>query len=176
MKKSILILCCLLPILAACGQKPAAPTQAWCEYAFQQIPDHQELAKVDSAAFSSDFYSLLQKAYALKDREQEMYPGELGDWEFLFYWYAGNGESPLEDPAHTITYEIGEVQGGKASVDVTIHTPSWAPDYTEYHRFTMPVVYEDGAWRIDDWQGKAFGEDGFSMKKNAEGYISRAGE
>ena len=170
MKKTIILLCCLLSCLIACGQNPAPPTQQWCKWAFRQIPDHSGLSEVDAKAFSNDFRTLLKVAYVIEEWEIEKYPGELGGWEFLAYWYAGNGDSPLDDPNHTVQYKVGKVQDGKTSVDISIHAPSWLP---EVPRFTMNLVYENGAWRIDDWLNWDYKERGFepSMRKEVKNYI-----
>jgi len=156
------------------GLEPAPPTQEWCGWAFRQIPDHRDISDVDSRAFSADFNTLLKIAYTIADWEQVKEPGSLGGWEFLFYWYAGNGDSPLEDPDHTIQYKVGKVQDGKTAVHVIIHTPGWLPYGPEYHRFTMYLAYEDEAWRIDDWFNWADAERGFtgSMRKQLKEYIS----
>ena len=173
MKKSILFLLCFLSVLAAHGQEPAPPMQGWCQWAFQQIPDHRNISEVDSEAFSVDFFTLLKIAFTIDEWESEKNPGDIGGGEFLFYWYAGNGDSPLEDPAHSIQYKVGKVQDGKTTVDITIRTPGWLPYGPEYHRFTMNLTYEDSAWRIDDWFNWEFKERGFngSMREDLRKYI-----
>ena len=62
MKKAIILVSCFLSAFAAHGQEPAPPTQEWCKWAFQQIPDHRDIAEVDAEAFSVDFYTLLKIA------------------------------------------------------------------------------------------------------------------
>lgn len=162
---------CFLSVLNVRGQEP--PTREWCEWAFRQIPDHGDLSDVDGRAFSVDFYTLLSVAYTIEKWEREKNPAEIGEWEFLAYWYAGNGDSPLDDPNHSIQYKAGNVLDGKVKVDIIIHTPSWPPYGPEYHRFTMNLVYENRAWRIDDWFNWDFENRGFngSMKKDLKGYI-----
>ena len=58
-------------------------------------------------------------------------------------------------------------------MDISIHTPGWLPYGPEYHRFTMFLVYENDAWRIDNWLNKDFEERGFnpSMRKDLKDYI-----
>ncbi len=173
MKKTIIILCCLLSSIIAFGQEPMPPTLKWCKWAFQQIPDHRDISEVDAEAFSNDFRALLKVAFTIEDWEIEKYPGELGGWEFLAYWYAGNGDSPLDDPNHTVQYKVGKVQDGKTTVDISIHTPGWLPYGPDYHRFTMCLIFENGAWRIDDWLNKDYEERGFepSMRKDLKSYV-----
>ena len=170
MKKTILLLICFLSAFAAHGQEPAPPTQEWCEWAFQQIPDHRNISEVDSKAFSVDFHTLLKIAFAVDEWEHQKKPGDIGA-EFLFYWYAGNGDSPLDDPNHSIQYKVGKVQDGKTTMDITIHTPTWS---REYHRFTMHLIFENDAWRIDDWFNWDYKERGFegSMREDCRKYIS----
>lgn len=172
MKKTILLLGCLLPCLIAFAQEPPPPTQKWCAWAFQQIPDHRNISEVDADAFSIDFRTLLRVAFLIEDWEQKKNPGDFG-WEFLAYWYAGNGDSPLDDPNHTVEYKVGKVQDGRTTVDISVHTPSWLPYGPEYHRFTMNLVYENEAWRIDDWLNRDYEERGFnpSMRKDLKSYI-----
>jgi len=152
--------------------EPAPPTQEWCGWAFRQIPDHRDLSEVDSRAFSADFNTLLKIAYTIADWEQVKEPGQIGP-EFLWYWYAGNGDSPLDDPGHTIQYKVGKVQDWKTAVYVVIHTPGRLPYGPEYHRFTMYLIYENGAWRIADWFNWDDAERGFpgSMRKQVKDYL-----
>jgi hypothetical protein len=173
MRKSVLLLLCLFSVLITHGQEPAPPTQEWCEWAFRQIPDHRNLSEVETRAFSYDFFTHLMTAYALMEWEREKYPEELGEWEFLAYWYAGNGDSPLDEPDHSILYEVGTVQEGKTKVDIIIHAPAWRSIGMEHRKFSMPIVYEKGAWAIDDWYDRDFIERGFgvSMKEQMENYI-----
>lgn len=173
MKKAVLVLICVLSVHLAHGQEPAPPTQKWCEWAFQQIPDHQDLSEVDPQAFSVDFYALLKIAFAIDEWECEKNPGDIGGGEFLSYWYAGNGDSPLDDPDHSIQYKVGRIRDGKTAVAITIRTPAWLPYGPEYHRFTMYLTYEDSAWRIDDWFNWDYAERGFngSMREDLRKYI-----
>ena len=62
MKKAIILVSCFLSAFAAHGQEPAPSTQEWRKWAFQQIPDHRDIAEVDAEAFSVDFYTLLKIA------------------------------------------------------------------------------------------------------------------
>ena len=173
MKKTVLLLLCLFSGLIAYGQEPAPPTQEWCEWAFRQIPDHRYPSEVETRAFSYDFFTHMMTAFALEEWEREKYPGEIGEWEFLAYWYAGNGDSPLDEPDHTIRYEVGTVQGGKTKVDITIRAPAWKSIGMEYRHFTMSLVFEKGAWAIDDWYDRDYADQGTggSMKKSMENYI-----
>ena len=149
MKKTFFLLLCILSVLVAHGQEPAPPTQEWCDWAF---------------------YTLLKIAFEIDEWEHKKNPGDIGA-EFLFYWYAGNGDSPLDDPDHSIQYKVGKVQDGKTTMDITIHTPTWS---REYHRFTMHLIFENDAWRIDDWFNWDYKERGFegSMREDCRKYIS----
>ena len=151
MKKLIFILASFVLFFGACNIKPSAPSQEWCEWAFNQIPDHKDISEIDSTAFSTEFYGLLKEAYKAMDWETEMYPGMIGDYEFLFYWYDGNGDSILEPEDSELKYETGEVADGKTTVKVKVYAPSFAPYSPTDYEFDMDLVYEDGLWRIDDW-------------------------
>ena len=170
MKKAILFLFCFLSAYVVHGQRPTPPTQEWCKWAFQQLPDHRNISEVDPKAFSVDFYTLLKVAFTIDEWEVEKYPGEIGYGEFLAYWYAGNGDSPLADWGHTIRYKVGTVQDGKTSVEITIQIPDRSPYKPVNLRFTMYLVYENESWRIDDWFDWNDGMNG-SMRKALRGYI-----
>ena len=169
MKKTFLLLICFLSVFVTHGQEPAPPTQEWCEWAFRQLPDHRDIAEVDANAFSVDFYTLLKIAFEIDEWEHKKNPGDIGA-EFLFYWYAGNGDSPLSFRGHTIQYKVGKVQDGKTSVEITIRIPERSPNKPITLRFTMYLVYENNAWRIDDWFDWNDGMNG-SMRKALRGYI-----
>jgi len=153
-----------------CSNAPEAPSQEYCERAFSQIPDHKDFSKVDKNAFSEEFRGLLEKAYAAADKEERENPGEIGDYEFLIYWYDGNGEPLLESEGSSIDYEIGEVKEGRSIVDITIYTPVFAPYGHAENKFAMHLLYEDKAWRIDDWINPEFGK---SMKSIITDYLAR---
>ena len=106
MNKATILLICFLSAFVAHGQEPTPPSQEWCKWAFQQLPDHRDISEVDAKAFSVDFYTLLKIAFAINDWEIEKNPGYIGSGEFLAYWYAGNGDSPLSFRGHTIIPDI----------------------------------------------------------------------
>ena len=103
MKKLFLLFTIIVLVFAGCSIRPAKPTQEWCKWAFNQIPDHKDISEIDSTAFSAEFYGLLKDAYKAMDREIEMYPGMLGDYEFLFYWYDGSGVVVVDVPTLVLT-------------------------------------------------------------------------
>jgi hypothetical protein len=174
MKKTILLLIYFLSVFVANGQEPAPPTQEWCKWAFQQLPDHRDISEVDAKAFSVDFHTLLKIAFAINDWEIEKDPGYIGSGEFLAYWYAGNGDSPSSFRGHSIQYKVGKVKDGKTSVEITIRIPERPPYEPVNLRFTMYLVYENESWRIDDWFNWDFNERGFegSMREDCRRYIS----
>jgi len=157
----ILALVIVALLSAFCSDAPEAPSQECCEQAFSQIPDHKHFSKVDKNAFSAEFRELLEKAYAAADKEEQENPGEIGDYEFLSYWYDGNGDSLLESEGSSIVFEPGEVKDGRVRVDICINTE---------HKFAMLLLYEDKAWRIDDWIDPAFGK---SMKTMTKDYLAQ---
>ena len=109
------------------------------------LPSFEINLSSSAKAFSTDFGTLLKIACLIKEWEQEKNSEDFGG-EFLFYWYAGNGDSPLDDPNQIIEYKMGRVQNGRTSVNISIHTPGWLPCGPAYHRFTMFLVYENDAW------------------------------
>lgn len=174
MRKAIILFSCLFSVLVSQGQEPAPPTQEWCKWAFQQLPDHRDISEVDAKAFSVDFYTLLKIAFAINDWEIEKDPGYIGYGEFLAYWYAGNGDSPLSFQGHSIHFKVGKVQDRKTDVEITIRIPERSPYKPISLRFTMHLVFENEAWRIDDWFNWDYNEKGFegSMREDCRRYIS----
>ena len=67
MNKATILLICFLSAFVAHGQEPTPPSQEWCKWAFQQLPDHRDISEVDAKAFSVDFYTLLKIAFAIND-------------------------------------------------------------------------------------------------------------
>ncbi len=170
MKKLFLLFTIIVLVFAGCSIRPAKPTQEWCKWAFNQIPDHKDISEIDSTAFSAEFYGLLKEAYKAMDREIEMYPGMLGDYEFLFYWYDGNGDSILEPEDSELKFETTEVADGKTTVKVKVYAPSFAPYSPTDYEFDMSLVYEDGLWRIDDWSTPTSES---TMKDQVKSYLLR---
>lgn len=167
-----LLFCGILAVVIAQGQVLDPPTKDWCIWAFCQLPDHRDISKVDSTAFSSDFFAQLKTAFAIHRKELHNQPGYLSDGEFLAYWYAENADSPLTDPKYSIRYDIGNPQGDKVDVNITITTPSWGAD-SKYHRYKMSLIHENGSWRIDDWLDKNHGELNTPMRKYLQSYLGR---
>ena len=145
MKRMIILLCCLLSSIIAFGQDPKPPTQEWCEWAFGQLPDRKSLSEVDSTAFSSDFYCLLKEVDRLDEWYLETYECKPPGADCTMYWYSDMEGSRLD--------------GGRAKVYFDFTPRSPLEDYLNYDRtrvskYRMPVKYEKGAWRINDWDGK----------------------
>ena len=57
MKKLFLLFTIIVLVFAGCSIRPAKPTQEWCKWAFNQIPDHKDISEIDSTAFSAEFYN-----------------------------------------------------------------------------------------------------------------------
>ena len=159
MKRILLLVTSLFSILNTFGQEPSPPTQEWCEWAFGQLPDQKSLSEVDSTAFSSDFYCLLKEVDRLDEWFFETYECEPPGAGCTNHWYS-DMESDMES---------SRLDGGRAKVyfDFTPKSPLEGevlvtidhPDYLNYDgtrvsKYRMYVKYENGAWRIDDWNGK----------------------
>ena len=132
MKRTIILLCCLLPGIIAFGQGPEPPTQEWCKWAFGQIPDNTVFADADSTAFSSDFYCLLKEVDRLDEWFFETYECEPPGAGCTNHWYS-DMESDMES---------SRLDGGRAKVyfDFTPKSPLEGevlvtidhPDYLNY--------------------------------------------
>ena len=155
MKRMIILLCCLLPSVIAFGQDPKPPTQEWCKWAFGQIPDKKDFADADSTAFSSDFYRLLKEVYRLSKWEFETYGCEPAGDGCLLYWYGDMEGSPLDGGRAKVSFDFTPKSPLEGEVIVTIDHPDYMNyDGTRVSKYRMSVQYENGAWRINDWDGK----------------------
>ena len=146
MKRITLLLICFLSAMVAHGQEPEPPTPEWCEWAFRQLPKDRALSEADSTAFSAEFYELLKKAIEAKEWEKVHFPNTYDKWNHWTYWYSGI-TGPLPSDINTVlTIKVRSVEEKRATVVYTILPPSI---FNEYH---MDIVYENSAWRIDDWE------------------------
>ena len=148
MKKTILLLICFLSAFVAHGQEPAPPTQEWCKWAFQQLPDHRDISEVDAKAFSVDFYTLLKIAFAINEWEIEKDPGYIGSGEFLAYWYAGNGDSPLVFEGIPSVIKLGLCRMGR---------PMWTLPYASPRDRHMSLLTFDSRciWSMKTSRGES---------------------
>ena len=161
MNKAILVLICFLSPFVSHGQEPTPPTQEWCEWAFKQIPDHTLLSEVDSAAFSTDFYGLLKEVEELSFWEEEVCECRTDGNDLIYYWYdILFEESYFDKETTTVSFRYTSITPETGEVLITIHHPDiFAPGSTdEYSRHTMYLLFESGAWRIDEWDNR---RDGF---------------
>ena len=149
--KKILLLICLLTALVAHGQEPEPPTQEWCEWAFQQLPQDRDLSEVDSTAFSAGFFELLKEAIEAEEWDRVHFPDIQDNWNPWTHWYSGIS-GPLHSDINTIlTIEVRPVNEKRTTVVYTIQIIQPFPP-NKHNNYYMPVVYENGAWRIDDWE------------------------
>ena len=155
MKKMIILLCCLLSSIIAFGQDPKPPTQEWCKWAFGQLPDRKSLSEVDSTAFSSDFYCLLKEVDRLDEWFFETYECKPPGAGCTYYWYSDMEGSRLDGGRAKVYFDFTPKSPLEGEVIVTIDHPDYLNyDRTRVSKYRMPVKYENGAWRINDWDGK----------------------
>ena len=139
----------------AYGQEPAPPAREWCEWAFRQIPDHKKLSEADSTAFSSDFYCLLKEVVRLCEWELDTCGWKPEGADCMLYWYSDMEGSRLDGGRAKITFEFTPKTPLEGVVLVTIDHPDYLNyDGTRVTKYPMSVVYENGAWRINDWDSK----------------------
>lgn len=155
MKRMIILLCCLLSSIIAFGQDLKPPTQEWCEWAFGQLPDRKLLSEVDSTAFSSDFYCLLKEVDRLDEWYLETYECKPPGADCTMYWYSDMEGSRLDGGRAKVYFDFTPRSPLEGEVIVTIDHPDYLNyDRTRVSKYRMPVKYEKGAWRINDWDGK----------------------
>ena len=155
MKRMIILLCCLLSSIIAFGQDPKPPTQEWCEWAFGQLPDRKSLSEVDSTACSSDFYCLLKEVDRLDEWYLETYECKPPGADCTMYWYSDMEGSRLDGGRAKVYFDFTPRSPLEGEVIVTIDHPDYLNyDGTRVSKYRMSVKYENGAWRINDWDAK----------------------
>ena len=155
MKRTIILLCCLLLGIIAFGQDPEPPTQEWCKWAFGQIPDKRVFADADSTAFSSDSYCLLKEVDRLYKWELDTYGWKPEGADCLLFWYDGMEGSRFDGGRAKVYFDFTPKSPLEGEVIVTIDHPDYLNyDGTRVSKYSMSVKYENGAWRINDWDAK----------------------
>lgn len=155
MKRILLLVISFFPILNTVGQEPSPPTQEWCKWAFGQLPDQKSLSEVDSTAFSSDFYCLLKEVDRLDEWYLETYECKPPGADCTMYWYSDMEGSRLDGGRAKVYFDFTPRSPLEGEVIVTIDHPDYLNyDRTRVSKYRMPVKYEKGAWRINDWDGK----------------------
>ena len=158
MKKAVLLFFLFFPFLIVNGQEPAPPTREWCEWAFRQIPDQKTLKtleEVDSTAFSSDFYCLLNEIERLDEWFFETYECKPPGADCLNYWYSDMEASRLDGGRAKVSFDFAPKSALEGEVIVTINHPDYLNyDGTRVTKYRMSVKYENGDWRINDWDSK----------------------
>ncbi|MBR0299247.1 MAG: DUF1653 domain-containing protein [Bacteroidales bacterium] len=154
-RRQALLLLFLFSFLVANGQEPAPPTQKWCEWAFRQIPDRKNLEEVDSTAFSSDFYCLLKELDRLATWQYETCDCKPPGADCLLYWYSDMEGSRLDGDRAKLSFEFLPKTPLAGVVMVTMDHPDYLNyDGTHVTKYPMSIVYENGDWRIIDWDSK----------------------
>ena len=155
MKKAALLFIIFAPFQIAHSQEPAPPTREWCEWAFRQIPDQKMLSEVDSTAFSSDFYCLLNEIERLDEWFFETYECKPPGAGCLNYWYSDMEASRLDGDRAKVSFDFAPKPALEGEVIVTIDHPDYLNyDGTRVTKYRMSVKYENGDWRINDWDSK----------------------
>ena len=155
MKKAVLLFILFFPFLIVHAQEPAPPSQEWCEWAFRQIPDHKKLGEADSTAFSSDFYCLLREVDRLNEWGFDTYGWKPEGADSMLYWYSDMEGSRLDGGRAKLSFEFTPETPLEGVVSVTIDHPDYLNnDGTRVTKYPMSIVYENGDWRINDWDSK----------------------
>ena len=155
MKRILLLVTSLFSILNTFGQEPSPPTQEWCKWAFGQLPDQKSLSEVDSTVFSSDFYCLLKEIDRLDEWFFETYECKPPGAGCTYYWYSDMESSRLDGGRAKVYFDFTPKSPREGEVLVTIDHPDYLNyDGTRVSKYRMSVKSENGAWRIDDWNGK----------------------
>ena len=71
------------------------------------------------------------------------------------YWYSDMEGSRLDGGRAKVYFDFTPKSPLEGEVIVTIDHPDYLNyDGTRVSKYRMPVKYEKGAWRINDWDGK----------------------
>ena len=167
----LIILSALYVLQSLSPKHAAAPTSDWCRWAFAQLPDHKSLSEIDKSAFSTEFYAILEKAFTSYENEIKQYPDGVPSGEFLTYWYDGNGDSIFDDKDLSLRFLPSDAVEGTAAVNISAITPSLG-FRDKPLQYRMDLVYEYGAWRIDDWENLTYSFGG-TMRDSIERYLEQ---
>lgn len=146
MKRVLLILLfSLLPLYSQGQGSQAPPTREWCEWAFWQLPDHRHFSEVAPEAFSEEFYRLLIIAYEAKADKPD-------EWLFLTHWYIDEVKPSLDNKVvAALSFQVDSIKESQGIVQYTITVPGRFPLNSRRFNYSMDIVFENGAWRINDW-------------------------
>lgn len=125
------------------SEAESAALLAMAEHALLNLPDHSDFGRVDQDCYTTEFKDLLRRSF--EKGAAEAVEGEIGDEEFLGYWYDGNGDGmDLDSRKFRITSYDGE--------SATVHLHMTYYDFPEIdHDFAMLFKKEGGEWHLDDW-------------------------
>lgn len=104
------------------------------------IPDHEIENKEKLISFATpSLSSLLIEAFEMP----VMYPGEIGDEDFLYYFLSGNGGGEPKSKAKVKSFAI---DGNNGEVTVLLNG--------ETHKLVILQDPKEGKWLLDDFDGK----------------------
>lgn len=138
--KSLIIftfICVLTAGFTACGSD--TPSRRRVEWLLARIPDHSSADRIDSRAFTPDFYELIVKGFRYAHDERAM---GYQDGSFIYYWYRGSGSDPDEELTikRVLSYRKGE-----AAARVVYKA------FGQEYEHSMMMVKRKGRWVVSDW-------------------------
>ena len=150
----LLLLFCLFSLFSTFAKDPEPPTQQWCEWAFQQIPDCKALTDVNPGAFTGGFFHQMKKVERQTQRMADLHDeGMEGDY-LLRLWYSSLDGSPFDGGAVSVSFFFAATSAHSGEMSIVLHHPNNRNTTAEYSRHTMFLVYQSRAWRINDWDTK----------------------
>lgn len=141
MKKILFGLAILFAV--SCNDKISELTQARVQELIENLPDHESGFNRD--CFSNEFSEILSKGFefANANREQGML-----DADFMYYWFNGNGEQL------TFGSWKGSIPENSNTGQALVNAELFSTDGESMGSYDISLVFEDGKWVIDDFNGK----------------------
>lgn len=126
------------------------------KYIFVNLPDHcdyNDFKKSDSKAFSSEFYSLIDRNFKIKEEADESTFFDASD--ALAYWYRGNDSyrynSNIFDEEKGDKMVVEQFDKKQAKVSIRYYDMARNGERGYNGSYIMILVYENDDWVIDNW-------------------------
>ena len=142
---------------------PAAERSALlaaAERALFNVPDHSSFDQVEQDGYTAEFRNLLSRS--CEKGAAEATEGEIGEDEFLVYWYDGNGDGM---DLGSRKFQIRSYDANSATVLLHMVYQDFPNEGRDY---LLSLKKEGGKWLLDDWFGTPFDA---GMKAMCKSYL-----
>ncbi len=142
MKTKTILAIAITVAVVGCGNVDTNEINQCVENYIQYIPDHNKPKPDAKQVYTSEYWSLLDKAWQIPTPE-----GEYGDCEFLFYFIEGNGGCSPEAGKHQVVPIETKITSETSAFEVFDYVH---PDGTK-ERHKINLIKQQGKWIIDDY-------------------------